>query len=681
MAARFVGKKAGPRGQKKMKIKSESTNLKSNSHSKTPSVNFKSLGPVPDLEEHVQPDWWRRIFNSIYLKTDGDVIDDVQITAKEVDLFTDILKLSPQEQILDLCCGQGRIALELARRGFSNVEGLDRSRYLIQKAKTQNKKENLNIKFREGDARKLPYQPDTFDVVMIPGNSFGYFETPQDDVRVLKEVFRVLKPWGKILIDVADGEYQRRRFKPRSWEWIDKNYFVCRERSLSKDKQRLISREVVTHVKKGVIADQFYAERLYTRKNLDELFATAGFRDITVHKEISADSKRNQDLGMMERRITLTAIVRKDWMPRKKTKELTHNLVVILGDPAKPDPLKPLCVFDDDDFYTIDRMKDALRDLNKYNVTYLNNHDSLYNDLVKLKPKSDLFLNLCDEGYYNDARKELHIPSMLEILDCQYTGGGPQCLAFCYDKSLVRGIAMEMQIAVPDAFFIKPQDDTFELQFAFPVIVKPNYGDSSFGITQRSVANSIEELVNAISEIREKFGYEKPILVEEFLTGKDLTVGIIGNTPESYTVLPVIEEDYSVLPPELPRVCGYEAKWMPDSPYWKLRSIPANLPEDTEKFLVECCLKLFERLDCRDYCRLDWRLDSNGTPKLLEVNPNPGWCWDGHLAKMAKLAGMSYSEMLGAILSAAENRLSTQNPADKEQVTESLQKTLQSVGE
>jgi len=66
-------------------------------------------------------------------------------------------------------------------------------------------------------------------------------------------------------------------------------------------------------------------------------------------------------------------------------------------------------------------------------------------------------------------------------------------------------------------------------------------------------------------------------------------------------------------------------------------------PEDTEKILVENCLKLFERLDCRDYCRLDWRLDSNGTPKLLEVNPNPGWCWDGHLAKMAKLVDMSYS--------------------------------------
>jgi D-alanine-D-alanine ligase len=107
----------------------------------------------------------------------------------------------------------------------------------------------------------------------------------------------------------------------------------------------------------------------------------------------------------------------------------------------------------------------------------------------------------------------------------------------------------------------------------------------------------------------------------------------------------------------LPKICGYEAKWDPASPYWNLRSIPANLPEATERYLVASCLKLVERLGCRDYVRLDWRLDSEGTPRLLEVNPNPGWCWDGHLAKMAKLAGYSYPQMLGLILKATEERL------------------------
>lgn len=630
---------------------------------RTSIVGQKSLGPVLNLEEHVQPDWWRRIFNSIYLKTDADVVDDQLITRKEVDLFSEILRLSREDKILDLCCGQGRHSLELARRGFQNVEGLDRSHYLIQKAKAQAKKEGLNVKFREGDARKLPYPPDTFDVVMILGNSFGYFETVHDDMRVLKEVFRVLKPWGRLLIDVADGEYLRENFQPRSWEWIDKKHFVCRERSLSLDRQRLISREVVTHVEKGIIVDQFYAERLYTRENLKEILKTASLNDINIHGAISPDSQRNQDLGMMERRIIATAVARKDWTPVKARKRRTsRNVVVILGDPTKPDTLKPLGIFDEDDFYTIDQLKGALREPEQngnYRFTYLTNHDTLIQDLAKLKEKgkADLILNLCDEGFLNDARKELHVPALLDILRIPYTGAGPQCLAHCYDKSLVRGIAREMGIPVPEAFFIKPEDTTFKIPFDFPAIVKPNFGDSSFGITQRSVAYSIEELMNAISEIRQRFGYDKPILVEEFLTGKDLTVGIIGNPPETYTVLPIIEEDYSVLPEGLPKICGYEAKWLPDSPYWNLRSIPAELPEETEKFIVECSLKLFERLECRDYSRFDWRLDSQGNPKLLEVNPNPGWCWDGHLAKMAKIAGISYPEVLKMVIQAAEQRL------------------------
>ncbi|OHD62733.1 MAG: D-alanine--D-alanine ligase [Spirochaetes bacterium RBG_13_51_14] len=617
----------------------------------------KSFGPVNNLEEYVRPDWWNKIFNSVYLKTDADVVEDQTITIKEVDLFSQIVNLSPYDRILDLSCGQGRHSLELARRGFKNVEGLDRSRYLIQRAKMHAKRECLCVKFREGEARMLPYKPDTFDVILIMGNSFGYFETINDDLRVLREVFRVLKPWGRLLIDVADGDYLRANYQPRSWEWIDKNHFVCRERSISVDKQRLISREVVTHVEKGVIADQFYAERLYNNESMQELLNAAGFSDIALHGGMETNSQRNQDLGMMEKRIIMTAIVKKDWTPARQRKTDIKNVAVLLGDPAKKDPIKPSLVFDDDDLYTIDQLKDALKSLRNYNFNYFNNHDSLINDLVRIRMNTDFVLNLCDEGYSNDARKELHVPSLLEMIGMEYTGSGPQCLAFCYDKSLVRGIAKEMGIPVAKAFFIKPEDTTFDLPFGFPVIVKPNMGDSSFGITQRSFANNIEELVNAISEIRDKLGYDKPILVEEFLPGKDISVGIIGNLPESYRVLPVIEEDYSMLPSDLPRICGYEAKWIPESPYWKVRSIPAVISEYTRKFIVECCLKLFERLECRDYCRFDWRLDVKGKPKILEVNPNPGWCWDGHMVKMATIAGMSYADMLGEILQAAEQRI------------------------
>jgi len=247
------------------------------------------------------------------------------------------------------------------------------------------------------------------------------------------------------------------------------------------------------------------------------------------------------------------------------------------------------------------------------------------------------------------------------MLEIPYSGGNPQCLAYCYDKSLVRGVAYEMEIPTPKAFIIKPDETTFiDFLIDFPVIVKPNFGDSSIGITQNSVCYNVVELKNAISNLRTSFSFETTLLVEEFLTGKDISVGIIGNLPGNYTILPIIEEDYSALPDHLPKICGYEAKWMPDSPYWKIKSKRAELPVETLRFLESSCLKLFARLNLRDYGRFDWRLDETGKPKLLEVNPNPGWCWDGHLAKMCHEAGISYKEMLHMILQAAEYRISNQ---------------------
>jgi D-alanine-D-alanine ligase len=616
------------------------------------------LGPVSNLEAHVRPDWWRAIFNATYLKTDGDVVDDINITRSEVDLLISILQASPDSALLDLCCGQGRHCLELARRGFRQVDGLDRSSYLIRRARNQAKVESLPARFREGDARRLAYKTDSFDIVTIMGNSFGYFDTIQDDLKVLNEVRRVLKPDGRLLIDVTDGAYVRQNYQPRSWEWIDRKHFVCRERSLSGDQNRLISREVVTHVDRGVIVDQFYAERLYSVESLEDLLREAGFSNFNVHGEISPNSVRNQDLGMMQQRLIVTSRVRKASSDRKsEPKPVARNVVVLLGDPSRPDPVRPKGIFEEADFRTIELLKRALGSLPDYNFTYLDQHSTLTQDLHRMHGRFDLALNFCDEGLNNEPRKELHVPALLEQIKVPYTGAGPHCLACCFDKSAVRGIARELGIRVPSALFINPTDDPQDIPFGYPVLVKPNYGDSSIGITRRSVAGNYEELMSAIAELRETIGFDKPILIEEFLPGAEVTVGIIGNPPDNYCILPMVEEDYSVLDPDLPRICGYEAKWIPDSPYWKLRSIPADLPEAARNAIADGCLKLFSRLECRDYARFDWRLDSEGTPKLLEVNPNPGWCWDGHLAKMAGIAGYDYSGMLTAILQAAEVRI------------------------
>ena len=621
----------------------------------------KSFGPVENFENYLIPDWWKRIFNSMYLKTDGDVVEDENITKQEVSMFTQILKFDRNATILDLACGQGRHTLELAKRGYTNLFGLDRSRYLIKRAKKIADKERLSVNFKEGDARKLPYPTDTFDFVLILGNSFGYFENLEDDTKILKEVFRVLKPNGLFLIDVADGAYLKDNYSPRSWEWIDEKHFVCRERVLASDNERLISREVITQIEKGVIVDQFYAERLYTKESLTEQLLKAKFKEVIFHGSIKTDSQRNQDLGMMERRLIVTSQVMKEWTPREVVNKELKNVVVLLGDANFPDKVKPNSTFDKDDITAIEKLKEALNKLTEYKFTYLDNHKTLITDLNKIKGKKCLVLNLCDEGYQNLSEKELHIPALLEIFNLPYSGSTPQCLANCYDKSLIRGIAKEMNIPVAHGFLINPEDNIYEMNnISFPVITKPNFADGSFGITKKNVANNIIELNDAISTIRNEFGYNKPILVEEFLSGQEITVGIIGNPPENYSILPVIEEDYSELPSELPKICGYEAKWIEDSPYFKkLKSVRADISEEISQLIIAWSLKLNERLNCNDYCRFDWRLDNDEVPKLLEINPNPGWCWDGHLAKMSAIAEINYSEMLQKIITAAEQRLAS----------------------
>jgi len=179
---------------------------------------LQSIGPVENLESYVKADWWRQIFNANYLRTDGDVVEDNELTKSEIDLFLEMLSPQPESTILDLCCGQGRHSHELAKRGFKNLFGLDRSHYLINRARHTNRKEGHHIAFREGDARKIPFPSDSFDFVIMAGNSFGYFEYRQDDLKVLQEVTRVLKPFAKLLIDIADGDYMRNHYQPRSWE-------------------------------------------------------------------------------------------------------------------------------------------------------------------------------------------------------------------------------------------------------------------------------------------------------------------------------------------------------------------------------------------------------------------------------------------------------------------------------
>ncbi len=314
------------------------------------------LGPVADLEAHLPAEWWRKLFNALYVKTDGDVVENVENTRRDVDFILAAAPVQPHSQILDLCCGQGRHCLELARRGFKNVTGVDRSRYLVRLAKKRAQNERLQVVFKEGDARN-PRLPETsFDCVAIMGNSFGYFSNKQDDEKVLAAVGKILRPSGQLVLDITDGAYMADHFERRSWEWIDEHHFVCRERSLSSDRERLISREVIVHDELGVIADQFYAERLYTRESIGKLMEKTGFRNVRHHGNAEALSDRDQDLGMMARRILLSADAPQ--LPvRKRGKVQKIDVTVVMGDPRLPDAVKRGGAFNAEDHDTIRRLQ------------------------------------------------------------------------------------------------------------------------------------------------------------------------------------------------------------------------------------------------------------------------------------------------------------------------------------
>jgi D-alanine-D-alanine ligase len=319
----------------------------------------RTLGPISDLEPYLAVDWWRTLFNSLYLETDGDVFENDRNTVEEVNLLIGSAGLARDNRILDLCCGQGRHALELAQRGFGRVTGLDRSRYLIRLARQRARQRHLQVSFHEGDARRFRLGFGEFDCACILGNSFGYFARAEDDLAMLAAARKALAAGGVLVMDLMDGEWMRCNFEPRSWEWLDRNHFVCRERSLAADRDRLISREIVIDAERGVIADQFYAERLYTKERLAALLIEAGFANLRFHRVPAPASQRNQDLGMVAQRLFLTCERPGRQQPTSRRSEAIPQIMRMRGDPGFSDGINRSRRFDAEDITAINLIKVA----------------------------------------------------------------------------------------------------------------------------------------------------------------------------------------------------------------------------------------------------------------------------------------------------------------------------------
>ncbi len=328
------------------------------------------------------------------------------------------------------------------------------------------------------------------------------------------------------------------------------------------------------------------------------------------------------------------------------------NILVLLADPRLPDRSKPGGRFTADDFDQVERLRAALTGLTKRHFDYLDDHRDLFFALRDAAP--EFVLNFCDTGLGNDARRELHIPAMLEILDIPYSGSGPVALGLCYDKALVRAVASAHAVPVADEVFLRPADKLPE--FSYPAFIKPNRGDGSVGITEAAIVDDAQAADARINALRRELP-DCDILLQEYLSGTEYGFGLIGNTNKGFTALPMLEVNYDKLDPNLPRLLSYASKVDPNSPYWTDISFrPAALDNATQHQVKEWCASLYDRLQLRDYARFDFRADRDGRLKLMEINPNPAWCWDGKLAHMGKLAGLSHGELLDLIIEAAEQR-------------------------
>jgi D-alanine-D-alanine ligase len=268
--------------------------------------------------------------------------------------------------------------------------------------------------------------------------------------------------------------------------------------------------------------------------------------------------------------------------------------------------------------------------------------------LNEIRP--DVVFNLC-ESVYGNSSWEMNIPALLDLFQISYTGSPPLTLGLCQDKGKVKDILLSQGIQTPRYRIFDRSSNQIKGNL-FPMIVKPLHEDGSLGISKESVVfddASLKRQIRYVIEI-----YHQPALVEEFIDGRELNVGLI-ETNGKVEVLPISEIDYSEFPQGLPRICGYEAKWVPESlEYQRSKPIcPAPLEWVMKKRIEHVAVRAFKLFGCRDYSRVDLRVDREGKIYVIEVNPNPDISPQSGMTRALLARGLTYAEFVRNLLERA----------------------------
>ncbi len=327
---------------------------------------------------------------------------------------------------------------------------------------------------------------------------------------------------------------------------------------------------------------------------------------------------------------------------------LTYNL-------RKASPSSPTASALPEDYYvefddetTVTAIANALRRKGGHEVTLIEADDAAFTKLKEAK--LDAVFNIA-EGEGGDCR-EACIPAMLERLQIPYTGSGPLTLAITLNKAMTNDVLRLHGIDTPRYQIFYAASDKVSPQLDFPLMVKPLHEGSSKGIRNKSLVRNSKDLARQVSWVIEN--YRQPAIVEEFISGREFTIALLGNSPPK--VLPIVEVDFDQLPKGASRIYSYEAKWIWDTPEKPIEMFicPARLDSDLQTRIMDTAQSVFNVLDCRDICRIDGRLDSQGRLHILDVNPLPGMIPDplAHscLPEAAMAAGYTYDELVNTIL-------------------------------
>ncbi|MFQ5863363.1 MAG: class I SAM-dependent methyltransferase [Candidatus Brocadiales bacterium] len=249
------------------------------------------------------PEWWKTLFDDVYLVTDARSVCDDELTRREVDFLEAYLRPEKEDEILDLCGGEGRHSLEMARRGYKRLTVLDYSDFLVGRGRVRTQRTGYNIHYLRGDARQVGLKGSKFRYVILMANSFGYCLNEEENASVLREARRLLDAGGGILLDLCDPDYVTRNFRPYSRHEANEDIVVTRERELNHNK--IITRESVSSKKKGLIREGTYCETIYSEDKIKNILAGVGFKNVEVRRNFSSHTEAG-DYGFMTNRMIVT---------------------------------------------------------------------------------------------------------------------------------------------------------------------------------------------------------------------------------------------------------------------------------------------------------------------------------------------------------------------------------------